>query len=201
MMEKMSTVNLLIVGLLLDKPMSAYEMAQIVEKQVIGRLIKISAPAVYKNIKKLHNEGYLIMEAVKEGEMPEKKIYTVTEEGKAYFLRLMEYYSSHLTDHYYEFNAFLINLNYVDKDTGLRMLANLKAQFGIMHGWIVEHEKEAVAHNVFFVGRAIIKQYRMVITTLLAWIDEVVEEYRQTDDLGKSSFAPHHGEDMPLHSE
>ena len=51
--SKMSPVNLLIMGLLMDRSLSAYDLAQIVETQIFGRLVKISSPAVYKNVKEL----------------------------------------------------------------------------------------------------------------------------------------------------
>ncbi len=184
---KMSAVNLLIMGLLMGRPLSAYDIAQIVETHV-GRLVKISAPAVYKNIKELHRCGYLEVEKTRKGEMPEKKIYTVTEDGRAHFLKLMDYFSSHLSDFYFDFNAFLTNLDKVDKKTGLKMLENLRDQFYQMKTWIVNHEQEARARNVPFAGRVIIKQYRMIAYTLIAWIEEVIEEYRQAKDLGRHAF-------------
>ncbi len=184
-MEKISTVNLVILGLLSDRPMSAYEMVQIVENKIVGRLVKISAPAVYKNLKELCRNGFLTVEAVREGEMPEKKIYALTETGQEYFFKLMEHYSSHFADYYFELNAFLMNLDKLDKETGLRMLENLRAQFYQVKTWIVRHEQEAQMRQVFFSGRAIIKQYRMIIYTLIAWIEEVIEEYRQTEHIGR----------------
>jgi len=183
--EKLSIVNLLIMGLLIDRPMSAYEIVRIIETQIIGRLIKVSAPAVYKNVKELHQAGYLGVEKRKTGETPDKKIYSVTEDGKTYFLKLMEHYSSSVSNYYLDFNVFLINLDKMDKETGLRMLENLRNQFYQLKSWIVNHEQEARAKNIYFPGRAIIKQHRMVIYTLIAWIEEVIEEYRQTENLGK----------------
>jgi len=185
---KMSSVNLLIMGLLMDRPQSAYDIAQIVETQVVGRLVKISTPAIYKNIKQLHKAGYLEVEKVRSGEMPEKKIYTVTEGGQRYFLTLMEFFSGHFTNFYFDFNTFLINLEKVDRVSGLKMLEGLRDQFYEMKAWIVRHEQEARAKNIFFAGRAIIKQYRMMAYTLIAWIEEVIEEYRLTEDLGKYQF-------------
>jgi DNA-binding PadR family transcriptional regulator len=179
-----STVNLLIMGLLIDSPLSAYHIAQIVETQIIGELLKISSPAVYKNIKELHKAGFLEMEKTRSGEMPEKKVYSVTKKGKAYFLRLMNHFSSHLSNHYFDFNTFLTNIDKVDRRTGLKMLENLRDQFYQMKEWIVNHEKQAKDNNIYFAGRAIIKQYRMILYTLLAWIEEVIEEYRETKDLG-----------------
>jgi DNA-binding PadR family transcriptional regulator len=183
--EKLSIVNLLIMGLLIDRPMGAYEIARIIETQIIGRLIKVSAPAVYKNIKELHQAGYLGVEKKKTGETPDKKVYSVTENGKAYFLKLMEHYSSSVSNYYFDFNVFLINLDKVDKETGLRMLESLHNQFYQLKSWIVNHEQEARAKNIYFPGKAIIKQHRMMIYTLIAWIEEVIEEYRQTENLGK----------------
>ncbi|OGP63738.1 MAG: hypothetical protein A2170_08885 [Deltaproteobacteria bacterium RBG_13_53_10] len=183
--EKLSIVNLLIMGLLIDRPMSAYEIVRIIETQIIGRLVKVSAPAVYKNIKELHQAGYLEAERKKTGETPDKKVYSVTEAGKPYFLKLMEHYSSSLSNYYSDFNVFLINLDKVDKQTGVRMLENLRDQFYQFKSWIVRHEQEARAKDIHFTGRAIIKQYRMMIYTLIAWIEEVIEEYRQAENLGK----------------
>ncbi len=186
--EKLSAVNLLIMGMLMDRPMSPYEMARIVETQHIGRLVKISSPSVYKNIKELHRAGYLEAERAKTGDMPEKKVYSITRKGKTYFLRLMNYYSSNLSAHYFDFNAFLANIDKVDKKTGLAMLERLREQIYELKAWIVNHEQEAREKKVYFAGRAIIKQYRMIVYTLIAWIEEVIEEYRQTDDLGKYSY-------------
>jgi DNA-binding PadR family transcriptional regulator len=183
-MEKPSAVNLWIMGLLVNRPMSAYDIARMVETDVIGKLLKVSAPAVYKNVKELQRAGYLDMVRSRMGEMPEKKVYSVTQNGRDHFLKLMDYYSGNLLDYYFEFNTFLANLDRVDKETGLRMLGNLRDQFYQMKTWIVSHEQEARARNVYFAGRAIIKQYRMVIYTLIAWIEEVIDEYRETEELG-----------------
>jgi DNA-binding PadR family transcriptional regulator len=183
-MGKLSAVNLWIMGLLVDHPLGAYDIARIVETDVIGRLLKVSVPAVYKNIKELQRAGYLEMERTRTGEMPEKKVYSVTESGKAYFLKLMDYYSSNLLDYYFEFNTFLANLDKVDKETGLKMLENLRDQFYRIKAWIVAHEQEARARSAPFAAMAIIKQYRMIDYTLIAWIEEVIDEYSQTDEIG-----------------
>jgi hypothetical protein len=56
------------------------------------------------------------------------------------------------------------------------MLKNLHASILNWHSWIIAHEKEA--KNLPFPNRAIIKQYRMVLSTLLSWIEEIELEYR-----------------------
>ena len=187
-MEKFSAANLIILGLLMEKPMSAYEMAHIIDSQVIGRLIKISSPTVYKNIKSLYNKGCLTAETIRQGEQPEKKIYSVAEKGKDHFLQLMAYYSEKLTPHFFESNAFLLNIDKLDKRRGLKMLQNLKNQIEEAQGWIKRHEREANEKGIFFAGLAIIKQYRMILDSLAKWIDEVIEDYRKTKNPGAYSI-------------
>ena len=120
--------------------------------------------------------------------MPEKKVYSVAKNGEAYFLRLMDYYSSNLSNYYFDFNAFLANIDKVDKQTGLKMMEHLRDEFYQLKTWIVSHEQEAKERQVYFAGKAIIKQYRMMAYTLIAWIEEVIEEYRQTEELGKYPY-------------
>ncbi|MDA8123826.1 MAG: PadR family transcriptional regulator [Deltaproteobacteria bacterium] len=189
-MEKLSAVNLWIMGLLISRPLSAYDIAKILETDIIGRLLKASVPAVYKNIKELHKAGYLDVERTRASEMPEKKVYSVTDAGKTYFLRLMDYFSGNLSPHYFEFNTFLANIDKVDKKTAMTMLENLRDQFCTMKTWIVAHEQEALERNVDFAGRAIIKQYRMIMQTLIAWIEEVIEEGRHRDVLSGDGHLP-----------
>jgi len=188
MTEKMSVVNLLIMGLLFEKSMSAYEIAQIVDNGIVGRLLKVSSPAVYKNIKELHRAGYLEAEKARTGEMPEKKIYSITDTGKLHFLSLMEHFSTNVNACYFDFNTLLINIDKVDRKKGLEMLNSLRDQFYRWKTWIVGHEQEARARNVHFGGKAVIKQYRMMAYMLIAWIEEVIEEYRHAEDLGKGPF-------------
>jgi DNA-binding PadR family transcriptional regulator len=190
-MEKMSVVNLMILGFLLERPLSAYDMVQVVDGQLIGQLMKISAPAIYKNVKQLHQDGFVTAETVKTGEMPEKKVYTLTVAGQAYFHKLMEHYATAVSDYYFEFNAFLLNLDKVDKAIGLTMLEQLRTQLEQAHRWVTEHEQHVRALHIFFPGQAMVKQARMVMGTLVAWIQEVIVEYQATEDLGKPLLDHH----------
>jgi DNA-binding PadR family transcriptional regulator len=101
----MSTINLNILGLLMKKPMSPYELAQYIDFRGIRTYIKISTPAIYKNMIKLNKAGYLDSEKRKDGEMPEKTIYKVNQKGEHYFLESMVKYSSNPEGIYFDFNS------------------------------------------------------------------------------------------------
>lgn len=174
----MSTIDLIILGILMDKPMNAFELARLIDEKQIGKFLKISKPAIYKSCKRLFKSGYLDGERVREGEMPEKVIYSVNKKGRGRFNKLMEHFSGNLTPFYLEFNTFLWNIDKIEKTKALKMLHDLRTQLHHLKDWIVKHEKETKS-GVPFAGRMIIKQYRMMIHTLVIWIKETIAEYKK----------------------
>lgn len=123
---KLSSINLIILGYLQNKEKSAYEMVKEFDVWNITKWLKISSPSIYKNIIKLCESGYLNSRTVKEGEMPEKTLYSLNEKGKAYFNELMEESSKHIGYVYLEFNAFLVNIENLSEEKRKEYLKNFK---------------------------------------------------------------------------
>ena len=63
--------------------MSAYDIQKLVEYRNISKWVKISTPSIYKKAIQLEEKGLIRGEIVKEGKMPEKAIYSLTEAGEA----------------------------------------------------------------------------------------------------------------------
>lgn len=171
----MSSVDLTILGFLMEKPMSPYEIVKVINDRNIKDMVKISEPAIYKNIIKLHSKGYLGKEIAKEGERPEKAVYSMNDSGRGFFLELMENSSNRLIKIGLNFNAFIINLDKVDKETGIKMLDKLKKL-------IYEHSKilEISIGNVRMASigsLGVLRQHEMVFETLKKWIDWFYGEY------------------------
>jgi DNA-binding PadR family transcriptional regulator len=122
----MSSVDLMLLGSLIDHPMNAYELKKRMENAKVTSWVKISSPAIYKNLVRLHRRGYLDAEVVREGEMPEKTIYTVNEKGRRYFQKTMESYSEKPGFVYIDFTAFISNLRHLEKQDAERMLSELQ---------------------------------------------------------------------------
>lgn len=125
----MSTIDLIILGILIKRPMNAYEIVQYVENDQVDRMIKISVPAIYKSCKRLFQAGYLIGKTEKEGENPEKVIYSINAAGKKYFYELIRNFSSKVQPFYIDFNAVILNLDRLDREEGLATLLTLKNRF------------------------------------------------------------------------
>ncbi len=172
-----STVDLIMLGLLFERPMSAYALARLIEERHANKLVKISTPAVYKSCKRLFAEGFLSGRITKGSEQPEKTVYTLSKKGKERFIFLMTYFSSRLEPFFLDFNVFLYHIEKLNKKDGLQMLENLHEELSKLKAWIIQHEKEDCA-KFSFATKAIVKQYRMVITTLVAWCDETLRDYK-----------------------
>lgn len=122
----MSSINLIILGYLQNKEKSAYEMVKDFDKWNLSKWLKISNPSIYKNIIKLCDNGYLNSRTVKEGEMPEKTLYSMNEKGNSYFNELMEESSNHIGNIYLDFNAFLVNVENLPEEKRKEYLNNFK---------------------------------------------------------------------------
>ena len=85
----MATIDLIVLGILKKEPMSAYDIQKLVEYRNISKWVKISTPSIYKKTIQLEKKGLIKGSVVKEGKMPEKVIYSLTEDGEKTFEKLM----------------------------------------------------------------------------------------------------------------
>lgn len=173
----MSSIDLMVLGLIKAKPKSAYEINRLMEVDKINTWIKISPRAIYRNIRELAKKGYIVGKKKKEGNMPEKMIYSITDMGTNFFLELMTQSSSHPKNMYFDYGPFLANLDLVDKVTGLDMLENLKKKF--------HREQERLSpfldkmESYPFGGKAVLSHYKVIFDSLNQWIDELIEEFKK----------------------
>ena len=61
----MSSIDLVILGIVLEKPQSAYDIQKDVEYHNLSRWTKISIPSIYKKVLQLKEKGYLQSKAIK----------------------------------------------------------------------------------------------------------------------------------------
>jgi DNA-binding PadR family transcriptional regulator len=171
----MSTIDLMLLGVLMQKPMNAYEMKKEMEDRSIQNWIKISSPSIYKNFLKLYKLGYVDGKVVREGEMPEKTIYSINDKGRKYFMRLMQQYSENPGKVYIDFCAFIANLQNVDSKTGLKMVEHLRENLAVRRDSVNDHLKPG--HEESFYATAVIELYSQMYGVLCDWIEKFKGEY------------------------
>jgi len=174
--KPMSVIDLFVLGLLHAEPMNAYGLANAVEERGLDRLVKVSKPAIYKSCRRLAAAGYLTGKRVRETEAPEKVVYTVSKAGSGYFRELMLHFSERISPFHFEFNTFIWNLHRLEHAEAMRMLRRLQSELGALQAWLLAHEREQ--RGADFGARVVVKQYRMVITALVQWMKETIEEFQ-----------------------
>ena len=172
----LSAINLVLLGFLMDESMSAYDLDKLIDGNQIKQMVKISTPAIYKNLLKLNDNGYLAAQTVKEGEMPEKTIYRITELGRQYFVELMYKYAGEKIKVNFDINALIINLDKIDNDKALRMLENIRNGFYYQQKALVE---QVLSSKLLPLSkRTVFRQFQLINQSLIQWIEELIQEYQ-----------------------
>ena len=82
--------DLLLLGLLLDRPMHGYELYQQIQSEGIDRWFSISAAGVYYSLRKLRDQGWVMESRPTGGGSSRKATYHLTDEGRGAFFTAME---------------------------------------------------------------------------------------------------------------
>jgi len=118
-MNNVSSIDLMLLGLIRNQPMSAYDLSKL---EGVYEMVKISVPAIYKNIIRLQEKGFLSLTCMKEGKMPEKKIYAITKKGEDHFNKLLINCAKNPIKFYFDFNVSLLFTASIDYETGIKLI-------------------------------------------------------------------------------
>lgn len=175
----MSTIDLVILGIVAEKPQSAYDIQKDIEYHHLSRWTKISIPSIYRKVLQLSEKGYLRSDIVKGDRFADKAVYSITDEGKDYFNSLMQYYATQTVPLLFDFNVVIANLNKLNKDAALDLISKLKESITVSVGTNEEYLTEYP--NIPLVGKTIIEQQGLLYKTLLEWLDTFREQFERID--------------------
>ena len=175
----MSTIDLVILGIVAEKPQSAYDIQKDIEYHHLSRWTKISIPSIYRKVLQLSEKGYLRSDIVKGDRFADKAVYSITDEGKDYFNSLMQYYATQTVPLLFDFNVVIANLNKLNKDAALDLISKLKESITVSVGTNEEYLTEY--SNIPLVGETIIEQQGLLYKTLVEWLDTFREQFERID--------------------
>lgn len=171
----MAAIDLIVLGMIKKKPQSAYELQKNVEYRNISKWVKISTPSIYKKVIQLETKGYLQSEIQKDGKMPEKAIYSITESGEKQFLYLMEEIAENMINVFLDFNAVIMNLDLVSDDSKQILLERIGNNIDDLKNVLEFNQQKK--KNIPLVGKTILNQQYEIAVTLKEWIENFKEEY------------------------
>ena len=147
----MSSIDLVILGIVLEKPQSAYDIQKDVEYHHLSRWTKISVPSIYRKVLQLSDKGYLQSDIVKGDKLADKAIYSITDQGRAYF------------------KVVITNLNKMDKAEALELVSALRRSIQSSAESNEGYAREFA--DIPLVGRTIFEQQQLLYRALLEWLD------------------------------
>jgi len=174
----MSTIDLIVLAILLKNPCNAYELVRFVKSRRIDRVLKVSEPAIFKSCRRLAKSGFIDGETVREANVPDKVMYRINQAGRERLTELLSHFARQVNPYFFDFNTVVWGIDTVSPQQGLQLLKELQENLHGIKSGVIAHEKE-VAASLPFGARQIVKQYRMTLTTLVKWIDEVVVEFEK----------------------
>lgn len=171
----MAAIDLIVLGMIKKKPQSAYELQKNVEYRNLSRWVRISTPSIYKKVIQLEAKGYLQSEIQKNGRMPEKVIYHITESGDKYFYSLMEQNAGNTVSVFLDFNAVIMNLNLVSDGYQALLLDQIEANLNEFADVLEKNRRQK--EQIPVIGKSILAQQSAVAAALRDWIRNFRKEF------------------------
>lgn len=167
----MATIDLIVLGMVKKQPLSAYDIQKLVEYRNISKWVKISVPSIYKKVIQLEEKGLLQSVSVREKNMPEKAVYSLTASGEREFERLMKKISAQPIRIFLDFNAVIVNLDSLPPEAQKSCIADIEKNVQELKAYLEENIREKEnAPEVPEIGMAVLQQQFVLAEMLETWI-------------------------------
>lgn len=170
----MATIDLIVLGMVKQQPLSAYDIQKQVEYRNISKWVKISTPSIYKKVISLEDKGLIKGVNVKDGNMPEKAVYHLTENGEKEFERLMLEVSKEPIYMFLDFNAVIVNLDGLPSEQRTECLKAIKTNVLELKATIEKNRAEK-NNNIEIpnYAKAVLNQQYLLILAIENWINSI----------------------------
>jgi DNA-binding PadR family transcriptional regulator len=106
-LEALSNIEVILLSIVNEKPSYAYEIDKTINLRDMRRWIRIGVASIYQVLKKLEEKGLVYSKKEKEGRMPVRKRYYVTEQGREALVEASKRLLSSLEWYYMDLNVGL----------------------------------------------------------------------------------------------
>lgn len=174
----MATIDLIVLGILKKEPMGAYDIQKLVEYRNISKWVKISTPSIYKKAIQLEEKGLIKGEIVKEGKMPEKAVYSLTDAGEKEFEKLMLEIAGKPIHLFLDFNAVIVNLDSLSQKMQKECINKIEENIAILKMYLEQNlkEKENIP-EIPKTGIAVLRQQMVLVDAIEKWILSLKENF------------------------
>lgn len=173
----MAAIDLIVLGMLKQESLSAYDIQKLVEYRNISKWVKISTPSIYKKVIQLEEKGYITRNTVQGENLADKAIYSLTEAGEREFEALMFEISEKPIHIFLDFNAVIVNLMSLTQEKQIQCLEQIESNIQTMKAYMQENiDRKENSSEVSEIGMAVLQQQFVLAQTIESWIRAVKEE-------------------------
>ena len=170
----MATIDLIVLGMVKQQPLSAYDIQKQVEYRNISKWVKISTPSIYKKVISLEEKGLIKSVTVKDGNMPEKAVYSLTDSGKQEFEKLMIEISNEPIHIFLDFNAVIVNLHSLPKEKQTVCVASIEKNVRQLKSYLSEKMNAKMQSNeIPDTAKAVLQQQFVLVQAIEEWLSSI----------------------------
>ncbi len=118
----LSKLSMLICGLIAQRPLNPYGITKILKRSNIHKWFPMALPSIYPTIKKMLKKGLIAGTKAKDGNMPQKTIYTLTESGKEQCVESLSQFLQSIEKEVTNFEIAVYLLWNLDKEKAINAL-------------------------------------------------------------------------------
>ena len=115
---------------------------------------------------------------VKEGKMPEKAVYSLTDEGEKEFVKLMMETASKPIHFFLDFNAVIVNLDKLPPESQQSCIASIEENIEILKTYLEENLREKENDpEIPKTGMAVLQQQIVLADAIEKWIISLKKDF------------------------
>jgi DNA-binding PadR family transcriptional regulator len=182
-MPALTKTDLLLLGLLQERPMHGYELYQQIQAEGIDDWFNVSAAGVYYSLRKLRDQGLVTESGQRKGSSSRKSVYRLTEKGRSAFFPAMEEELASRERPYLDYDLAIYLLNRIPMPRAIPPLEQ-------RHGFLVEETQEVQAGLEAERGNgrsplqlAILDHRRRFLEMEQAWLADVICDIQEESEV------------------
>ncbi len=149
-----------------------------VEYRNISKWVKISTPSIYKKVIQLEEKGYIKGNIIKEGKMPEKAVYSLTDTGEKEFEKLMLEIASKPIHIFLDFNAVIVNLTSLSPENQKLCISDIENNIKTLKEYLEENiNMKKDVQEIPEAGMAVLQQQFILVQAIETWIGSLKENF------------------------
>jgi DNA-binding PadR family transcriptional regulator len=177
----LTRIDLLLLGLLLDRPMHGYELYQQIQTEGIDAWMNVSMAGVYYSLGKLREQALVAESRQRGGRSTRKSIYRLTEDGRAAFFGAIEAQATSREPAYLGYDLVIYLLNKVPLQRAISLLEEHQAFLGEQ---VQEVRSALAAERAAPLQQAILDHKLRYLEMEQTWLGDVVRDIQGEDQKG-----------------